>query len=39
MISILAKYFIKPDAEDPRKAYGILCGLVGILLNLLLFAG
>ena len=38
MISLLAKYFIKDTENDPRKAYGVLCGAVGIGLNLLLFA-
>lgn len=43
MISILSKLFIKnyqnkTDATV-RTAYGILCGAVGILINLLLFAG
>lgn len=43
MIQILAKCLIKnwEDVASPavRKAYGILCGAVGIGLNLLLFAG
>ena len=41
MISLLARLFIKPDLDQTaaRKAYGILCGAVGIGLNLLLFAG
>ncbi len=41
MISLLARLFIKPDLDQiaARKAYGILCGAVGIGLNLLLFAG
>ncbi len=43
MVSLLAKLFIK-DREDTsspkvRQAYGILCGSVGIALNILLFAG
>lgn len=43
MISLLARYFI-PDREnltDPRvrERYGVLCGGVGIALNLLLFVG
>lgn len=43
MITFLAKLFI-PDQKNPtasktRQAYGILCGLVGITLNVLLFAG
>ena len=41
MVSLLARLFIKPDLDQSaaRKAYGILCGAVGIGLNLLLFAG
>ena len=43
MIRLLSKIFIKnrDDIGNPavRTAYGILCGAVGILLNLLLFAG
>ncbi len=42
MISLLAKIFIK-DSDDTspktRQFYGVLCGAVGIGLNLLLFAG
>lgn len=43
MIRMLAGIFIKnrEDVADPavRKAYGILCGAVGVFLNVLLFAG
>ena len=43
MVTALARMLIKDygDTKDPqvRKAYGMLCGAVGILLNLLLFAG
>ena len=42
MISLLARIFIKPEgksAAQVRKAYGTLSGVVGILLNILLFAG
>lgn len=43
MVSILAGLFIKnkEDVKNPqvRQKYGILCGVVGILLNILLFAG
>lgn len=43
MISLLARLFIKnhQDTKNPgvRQAYGILCGALGIGLNLLLFAG
>lgn len=42
MISILAKIFIKDHTDfksaKVRSAYGILCGIVGIFLNLLLCA-
>ena len=40
MITMLSKIFIKnPESEMGRKAYGTLCSIVGILLNVLLFAG
>ena len=43
MLKFLEKLFIKTPREydDPatRRAYGVLCGAVGILLNILLFAG
>ena len=42
MISLLARLFLKPEGRDEaalRKGYGILCGAVGIGLNILLFAG
>lgn len=43
MVTLLAKLFIKDyrNTENPsvRGAYGILCSIVGIILNLLLFAG
>lgn len=43
MISILAKRFIKDykDMKSPhvRHSYGMLCGIVGIVLNVLLFIG
>ena len=43
MLTFLARCFI-PDRENTaspavRKAYGVLCGALGIALNLLLFAG
>ena len=42
MIALLAKRFIKNSADvtDPavRQAYGVLCGVVGIGFNVLLFA-
>ncbi len=42
MITVLAKLFIK-DYENTeeagvRRAYGVLCGVVGIILNLVLFS-
>lgn len=43
MITLLSKIFIKnrDDVTNPavRKAYGMLCSLTGIFLNILLFAG
>lgn len=41
MISLLARLFIRQDGGEAsaRKAYGILCGAVGIGLNILLFTG
>ena len=41
MIALLAKRFIPEggDEKTRRKAYGILCGAVGIGLNALLFIG
>ncbi len=42
MIGLLAKHFIKDyqniTAPEVRRAYGVLCGAVGIAINLLLFA-
>lgn len=44
MIKLLGKYFIKKknpgkDEGVTRQIYGTLCSIVGILLNILLFAG
>lgn len=43
MVSLLARLLIKnhedASSQKVRQAYGILCGSVGIALNLLLFAG
>ena len=42
MITLLSRLLIRPDGRDAaglRKAYGMLCGAVGILLNVLLFSG
>ena len=41
MVTLLAKLFIRDheNVTDPgvRQAYGILCGIVGICFNLILF--
>lgn len=43
MINLLARIFIKNNTEvekqEVRQAYGMLCGFVGITLNMLLFIG
>ena len=42
MVSFLARAFIRSEGKTPeelRKAYGILCGAVGIGFNVLLFIG
>lgn len=43
MVTLLSRLFIKnyTDTENPtvRRHFGVLCGSVGIFLNLLLFAG
>ena len=42
MITLLSRLLIRPNGRDAaglRKAYGMLCGAVGILLNVLLFSG
>lgn len=41
MITVLSRIFIRESMSEAQKrsAYGILCGVVGILLNILLFAG
>lgn len=42
MISILRRVFIREDRLSPadlRSAYGMLCGMVGIFLNICLFVG
>ena len=43
MLSLFIKLFIKnhDDVTNPkvREKYGVLCGMYGIVLNLLLFAG
>ncbi len=43
MVSLLSRWFIpnRTDVSDPsvRQKYGVLCGILGIALNLLLFGG
>lgn len=42
MITTLARIFLKPEGKPEaqlRKGYGVLCGAVGVCLNLLLFLG
>ena len=43
MIKLLSKIFIKNNENykdtEVRSAYGYLCGIVGIVINILLFAG
>lgn len=41
MVTFLAKLFIKEkeDKAKIRQSYGMLCGVVGIFLNIVLFAG
>lgn len=41
MVTLLAKFFVRGDGEksEVRQAYGMLCGILGILLNVVLFAG
>lgn len=41
MVTLLARLFVREDAEknEVRQAYGMLCGILGIILNVILFAG
>lgn len=42
MVTLLSRLLIRPEGRDTawlRKAYGVLCGAVGIFLNVLLFLG
>lgn len=41
MVKLISHFFIKPDMseEEARSAYGRVCGIAGIILNLLLFTG
>ena len=42
MINLLSRYFIKNSTDYSnalvRSSYGILCGIVGVILNILLFS-
>lgn len=40
MVTLLAKFFIKNNLSEDKKrtAYGVLCGVVGIILNVILFS-
>lgn len=37
MITLLAKIFVKGDEKKQRQAYGTLCSITGIFLNIILF--
>lgn len=41
MINLLGKFFIKDNKDETkvREMYGVLCGTIGIFLNILLFGG
>ena len=41
MIALLSRFFLREgmSEESRRGAYGVLCGVAGIILNILLFAG
>ena len=42
MVTLLGRLFIRQEGREEsevRKAYGVLCGAVGIFFNILLFAG
>lgn len=41
MVGVLARIFIREEKDESkvRQAYGMLCGVVGIILNVLLFVG
>lgn len=41
MIQLLSRIFIREDlpADQKRSVYGVLCGVVGIVLNVVLFVG
>lgn len=41
MVTLLAKFFIREESDKGkiRQAYGMLCGVIGIVLNVILFVG
>lgn len=41
MVTLMARFFVRRDADknEMRQSYGVLCGILGILLNVVLFAG
>ena len=41
MVTLLAKIFVRSneDKNAVRQAYGMLCGVLGIVLNVMLFTG
>ena len=41
MVTLMARFFVRKDADknEMRQSYGVLCGILGILLNVILFAG
>ena len=41
MVTLMARFFVRKDADknEMRQAYGVLCGILGILLNVILFTG
>ena len=40
MVTLLAKFFVRSEEKnEARQAYGMLCSVLGIFLNVMLFAG
>jgi len=41
MVTLIARFFVRKDADknEMRQSYGVVCGILGILLNVVLFAG
>jgi len=41
MVTLMARFFVRKDADknEMRQSYGVVCGILGILLNVVLFAG